>query len=408
MRIDMVWSPVGKFTYKIAKKEIFNNEVFLGELKKFCFESDLDFDKSLLRCEGYFDGISSRHPYNKSFWSLIEFLVRKKIIGDLSRLKYNAKNLKKLKELAKENILIILPNHKSVFDFMILPYVLATESAILPSILAADVFDIFFIGTFFRKIGAYFVKREEKDPLYFITFKYYLGLLLKYQIVNMFFIEGGRNKKGDYSTPRVGVLKYILEGKRRDNIEKDILFVPVSLSYEFVPEQGVVVSEHVSQKRKHISKSLLKYLSVGKKFENCYIHFNEPIRLSELSEKYKEDRLLLSSLADEVMEKIKGSIIVSNTALICYTLDKLGKGSLGFEDFKKHVKENYDFLKSEGRDVRYVDLEKLEDHLKRMQLKNIVKVKENQIIVPENSKNLIQYYSNNILHFFNAQSGQEL
>ena len=400
MYYEKIWSSVGTFNFKIAKNEIFSNPKFIQELKNFCVDQKTDFDESKSKCLEYFNEIASRYTYNKTFWSFMEYIVRTKIIVDLKRLKYNTENLKELNELAQKNIIIFLPNHKSVFDFMILPYIIATKSYIYPSILAADTFDIFPIGPIFRKSGVYFVRRSENDPLYSFIFKYYIALLLKFGVANLFFLEGGRNKSGGYSNPKAGVIKYVLEGKKRENIDKDILFVPISLSYEFVPELEVVISEHISQKRKHISRSLVKYISLGKKFEMCYLHFNRPIKLSDFTEKYKDDKSLINNIANYVMIRIKESIIVTNTALMCYTIKKLGKETLSIQDFEKHFNTNYTFLKNNKRNVDNINLDKIEDHLKLMKSKNIIRFNENEISIPKNSKNLINYYSNNILHFF--------
>lgn len=395
-----MWSSVGTFNFETAKNEIFSDSKFVQELKDFCADQKVDFNESKLKCMEYFEEIASRYTYNKTFWSFMEYIVRTKIIVDLKRLKYDPKNLKKLKELAKKNIIIFLPNHKSVFDFMILPYIISTQSYICPSILAADTFDIFPIGTIFRKSGVYFVRRNESDPLYAIIFKHYIALLLKFGIANLFFLEGGRNKSGGYSSPKAGVIKYILEGKRHENIDKEILFVPISLSYEFIPEQEVVVSEHISQKRKHISKSLVKYISLGKKFGMCYLHFNDPIKLSDFAGKYKEDKPLINNIVNSVMSRIKESIIVTNTALMCYTIKKLGKKTLPIQDFENHFNANYIFLKNKNRNVDNINLDKVEDHLKLMESKKIIKLENDKICASQSSEDLINYYSNNILHFF--------
>jgi len=400
MYIEKIWSQKGKFNYEIAKNDIFSDEKFKDNIKKYCSDNKKDFAKTNLECLEYFNEISCKYTYNKAFWSLMEYIVRTKIIGNLDNLKYNKESLKKLSKLAKENIIVILPNHKSVYDFMILPYILTVDSHIFPSVLAGDVFDIFPINYIFRGTGVYFVRRNEDNPLYFLVFKYYISLLLKYQISSLFFIEGGRNKSGDYSKPKGGVLKYILEGAKRHKINKDILFIPVSISYEFVPEQEVVVSEHHSKKRKHITKSLIKYISSRNKFGKCYLHFGDSISLSNISKICKDDKNLVSSIAEKVMDKIKESIIVTNTSLICYTISKLGKDEVHIDDLKKHLSSNYDLLKKKNKDISNIDLNNIENHLKSMESKNILKFEKNKILVSENSKTLVTYYRNNILHFF--------
>ncbi|MBS3102017.1 1-acyl-sn-glycerol-3-phosphate acyltransferase [Candidatus Woesearchaeota archaeon] len=400
MYLEKVWSSNGKFDYKIAKNELFSDSGFISELKKFCSSNGISAEDAGAKCRGYFSSISGRYTYNKAFWSAMEYFVRTRIIGDRNNLKYGKKNLMKLADLAKDNLLVILPNHKSVFDFMILPYILATELSLFPAILAAEVFDIFPIGCIFRKTGSYFVRREEKDPLYFIVFKHYIALLLKHHIANLFFIEGGRNKDGGYSEPKLGVLKYIIYGKERSHIREDILFVPVSISYEFIPEHKIVVSEHMSQKRKHILKSLIKYLSFGEKFGNCYLHFGDPIKLSDFFSKSKGDSGMIQNLANKVMNEIKEHIVVTNTSLISYTIIKIGKEILPLDKLRMNIRNNYYLLRKSGRDVKNIDLKNIERHLRLMESKNIITIKDDEIHVPKSSKSALEYYRKNILHFF--------
>lgn len=130
------------------------------------------------------------------------------------------------------------------------------------------------------------------------------------------------------------------------------------------------------------------------------MHFNDPVKLSDFTKKYSDNKSVISNLAKDVMNIIKESIIVTNTSLICYTIKKLGKESLSTLDFKNHLKENYNFLKNKNKDVDNIDFDRIDDHLKLMESKNIIKMKKNEIFIPKKSQNLINYYSNNILHFF--------
>ena len=171
MRIEIRRSLKKDLTYYNAKKEIFSDRDFLKELGSIANIKNLDAEKAKHICNEYLREIAAGYTENKLFWNIAEAVVRRKIIGAFENVYYNKEHVQIIKQILKNNLVAIVPNHRSVFDFMILPYILVKETTFMPIILAADVFNIFPLGYIFRKSGAYFVRRNENDELYFLMFK---------------------------------------------------------------------------------------------------------------------------------------------------------------------------------------------------------------------------------------------
>ena len=386
-------------TYEDAKREIFSDKDFLNELNFLVQKKNLDSEKSKLICSKYLKEIAAKYTKNRIFWNISETIVRRKIIGGFKNVYYNRANVEIIKRLAKKKIVNIVPNHRSVFDFLIIPYILIKETTFVPTTLAADIFNIFPLGLLFRRFGSYFVRRNENDELYFLMFKHYVMLISKHELMHMFFIEGGRNKTGGYSIPKKGILKYILYGAKKYKPKKDVIFIPISISYDYVPESNIVIEENKSGKRKHIFKSVINYLT-HKNQGNCYINFGEPISASTIKKKTKSEDKIVDILGDSLMSNIKSLVVVSPTALLCYTL--LNKNKINLIEFKKKFKINFEKLKRSKKNVAYIDLNKIMDYILFADDKRIIKFDKNDqiIFVDSKQRQMIEYYSNNILHLF--------
>ena len=232
----------------------------------------------------------------------------------------------------------------------------------MPIVPAAEVFDVFPVGKIFRKLGAYFVKRENNDEFYPLVLKHYVMLISKFELVHMFFIEGGRNKSGGYSEPKVGLLKYIIDGRKKHRISKEIAFIPVNISYDFVPESDVVIKEHVSGKRTHISNSLIKCLTKSD-LGNCHVTFGNPIYLSHFLGK-KDDYKTVKELGDLIIEKIKGMAVITPISLLCFTIYRIRGKSISEEELGKKLKrklnlkfigtKNFDAIIDEGKEKGFL------------------------------------------------------
>lgn len=70
----------------------------------------------------------------------------------------------------KDGPLILVPSHKSYIDFLIVAYILFSYHIQSPHVAADDLFrNIAVIGHLLRLMGAFFVRKNQKDPVYKVT-----------------------------------------------------------------------------------------------------------------------------------------------------------------------------------------------------------------------------------------------
>jgi glycerol-3-phosphate O-acyltransferase len=141
---------------------------------------------------------------------------------------------------------ILMPSHRSYMDFIILSYMLLVMGFPLPHICAGEDFlRLGPIADMMRGSGAFFMRRSFKgDMLYANLFKEYVRSLVRRAEPVEFFIEGTRSRSQKTLGPKLGLLKMVTDSfLEPQNDINDVLFVPISLSYEKILEGTVYADE---------------------------------------------------------------------------------------------------------------------------------------------------------------------
>ncbi len=387
---------------KKAKGDIFSDSEFSDSLSAIATDKKISLETARSLCSVYFDEIAAQSTQNKLFWNAMELFVRKNIIQKFDTIYYNKDALEVIKKQHGKSSVVLVPNHRSTFDFMILPYIVVKETSYAPMILAADLFTAFPVGPLFRRMGAYFVCRESPDLLYSLVFKYYVMQIVRHRLLHLFFIEGGRNKSGGYSPPKIGMLKYILDGVKKYNPSDDVLFLPVNITYDIVPESSVVLQEHQSGKRKHIFKSL-RYYFFKKKSGNCYLSFGRPRTLQHYLKQYSEKKAI-QQLACTLSEDIKSLVTITPTALLCYVLLTTGNQTLSEQECQELYTKKIALIRKKNQSQIFPAPASYASVFKFLCTQKIVAYTPSAgITIPQESGEWMNYYASNIRHIFEEE-----
>ena len=128
----------------------------------------------------------------------------------------------------------------------ILSYICYKNKITLPHIAAGVNLSFFPMGTIFRHSGAFFIRRTFKGKkLYTSVFKQYLKTLVADSYLLEFFVEGGRTRTGRLVFPKMGIINYLVEAID-ENYNKDLIFLPISINYDRVPEESSYIKEKVA------------------------------------------------------------------------------------------------------------------------------------------------------------------
>ncbi len=198
--------------------------------------------------------------------------------------------LSELKEQTKGKRVIYMPSHRSHLDYLLLSYVLLENYLEAPHIIAGNNLNMIGVGKILKSSGAVFIRRAfTNQPIYATAFITYIHYLLDHRVPLEVFIEGGRSRTGKNMPPKIGFLSILIEYFLK-NPDKDLSFVPVSFTYERIPEESAYVNElNGGEKQQENMFELLKAYKVLKKnFGKVYVSFAPVMSLRQMIDIYAE------------------------------------------------------------------------------------------------------------------------
>jgi len=321
-------------------------------------ESGRSVERTELEAERLFREISANMSSTFLF-------VLARVVGWIFRRMFGSiesTGLEKVAETARQNPIVLVPGHRSYFDFLILSWLFYQNFLLPPHIVARDNMAFGPFGFVFRRAGAFFMRRSLDDPLYKEVFRAYVAYLVREGFTQEFFIEGGRSRTGKSLTPRFGILSWdveaFLESRRRD-----LFFVPIGITYERLVEEGSMVDElQGGTKQKESVLGLLRARRfLRSRFGTVHIHFAEPISLAEAlddrrerfrrastPEELEEKRRFIEELGYRIVQEINWAAVANSTAVAASVL--LGHPYRGMRRdlFVERMHETIAVLRVEG------------------------------------------------------------
>jgi glycerol-3-phosphate O-acyltransferase len=239
------------------------------------------------------------------------------------------RGLEKVAEHARRHPVVLVPSHRSYFDFLILSWLFYENYLVPPHIAARENMAFGPFGFLFRRAGAFFLRRSFDDPLYKAVFRAYVSYLVREGFTQEFFIEGARSRTGKTTTPRLGMLAWNVQAFV-DSGRRELFFVPVAISYERLVEEGAMVRElEGAAKEQESMLGLVRARSVlSRRFGSVFVNFGEPISLAETlggrealwsgaerPEQEAERRRIVEGLGRELVERINWSMVATATSV---------------------------------------------------------------------------------------------
>ncbi|WP_425040798.1 1-acyl-sn-glycerol-3-phosphate acyltransferase [Primorskyibacter sp. S187A] len=218
------------------------------------------------------------------------------------RLGYHAEDA--LTSIEPDATVVFVMNHRSNMDYVLVTYLAAERSAL--SYAVGEWARIWPISRLIRAMGAYFIRRRSRNALYRKVLARYVAMATQNGVAQAMFPEGGLSLNGALAAPRVGLLKYIVDGW--DPEGHDVVFVPVAINYDRVLEDRVLMAADRSGERRFaapfgdIFRFWVKQLSLrirGKfhRFGYAAVSFGAPVSLRASP---KDPEVLASLLVDRI------------------------------------------------------------------------------------------------------------
>lgn len=253
-----------------------------------------------------------------------------------SGMEVDAEGVKALKNVGKQNPIVLIPSHKSHADYLILSYALYHQDMNVPLVAAGENLSFWPMGTIFRRCGAFFIRRSFKgDHLYALVMEKYLRNLLKQGQMIEFFIEGGRSRTGRVLRPKLGMLTMLIRSWEA-GVTEDIALAPISMNYEKVIEEKSYIRElEGGAKSKESATKLLGVFKVlTKRYGRVFVEFAEPISLKVAfgcdaatfaAKPEAEKRAAIKQLGDHIAGSINSVSVVTPSPVVAAALLAHGK-----------------------------------------------------------------------------------
>ncbi|NLA40998.1 MAG: hypothetical protein GX874_06265 [Smithella sp.] len=336
----------------------------------------------------------------------------------------DAEGLANIRNLSKKMPFVIISCHRSHIDYLLLSYVFYKHNIQLPFIAAGNNLSFFPLGYLFRRSGAFFLRRSFRgNEVYGEVFSRYMAMLLKEGLPLEFFIEGGRSRTGKMVMPKYGLLSMIIQAYQ-DKYCENLAAVPVYIGYDRVIEEKSYLKElSGAPKVRENTVEIIKTTKIlRKRYGRVYVNIGEPIVLKDYlaaQEKsmdkmtVEERQSLYRKIGYEVVLEINKVSVVTPFALVASGLLSHDRRGISHEELLGILNEFYEYLST--RQVKFADTFAHRDRtitdalnifdetdiISRVETDEEEEEMQEVVYSLSDAKRLnLEYYKNNILHFF--------
>jgi glycerol-3-phosphate O-acyltransferase len=344
----------------------------------------------------------------------------------------DAEGLARVRHAARRGPVVLVPSHKSHIDYLVLSQVFFKDGMMPPHVAAGENLSFWPLGLVFRRAGAFFLRRSFKgDKLYATVFAAYVRRVMKEGHALEFFIEGGRSRTGRLLPPKLGMLSMSVDPVL-DGTVNDVEFIPVSISYEKIIEARSYQHElSGGAKKKEDVGALLSSTSVLRsKYGRVYVDFDEPISLRAFAaargieiksrpelqdiaatdEPSPESRQLVTQLGHRIVYGINRVTRATPTSIAALVLLSTARRGLGEQELYARAERLLGFLRElDARQSSTLASETLRPAIREAigrlagdKLLSLVPSPDGDTIirVGDDGRRALDYYKNNLLHFF--------
>ena len=381
-----------------------------------------DFAAVQKQAKRYLDEIAS--DYNELFvevWDKILTWLWNNIYDGVV---VDGEGIAKIRNVSKKMPFIIIPCHRSHIDYLLLSYIFYKNNIQMPFVAAGTNLSFFPMGYIFRKSGAFFLRRSFKgNDLYAEVFAKYVKVLLKEGLPLEFFIEGGRSRTGKMVMPKYGLLSMILQAYQEKAVD-DLAAIPVYIGYDRVIEEKAYLQElGGAPKEKEKATEMIKSSRLlRKRYGRVYMNVGEPILLkSYLAAQEKplddmtmvERQSLYRRIGYTIVRAINRVSVVTPFALTAAGLLCYDRRGISLGELREVLAEFYDYLsfRKVPFAMTFADREKaVGEALNLFDQSGLIsrmgaeedeeEVEEIVYSLADDKRMNLEYYKNNILHYF--------
>jgi glycerol-3-phosphate O-acyltransferase len=359
--------------FKLTKRQVlldrlkYDPEV-MKALEEYSREQSVPNEMALKKVERYAKEIVP--AFNAYVYFRIGNWISKSVARLLYRVRIGFADEDGLAKIDPHSSVVFIMNHRSNMDYILLGYLALNRVAL--SFAVGEWARIWPVQQMVRAMGAFFVRRGSRNPLYRRVLARYVQMATEGGVVQAVYPEGGLSRNGRLNEPRIGLLDYMLRGFDPDG-ERDLVFIPVGINYDRVLEDRSLLLDTTPETKKKsrlfVMKTTLAFIRHNLslmarghwyRFGYAVANFGTPISTKKYLKTHeldfrnldKEARIeKVQRLANDLMQTVSEVIPVVPAALIAYVFTKEPDKNFSDLEIKARVQSLLDKLEKQGAQV---------------------------------------------------------
>ena len=200
--------------------------------------------------------------FNPWLYFRLGYFLARRTVQLLYRVRMGYSDDRSLADVEPNASVVFVMNHRSNMDYVIVAYFAAQRSAL--SYAVGEWARVWPLQALVRSLGAYFVRRDSRNPLYRQVLARYVQAATAAGVVQAVYPEGGLSRDGRLRRPKLGLINYMVSAFDPAG-ERDLVFVPVGINYDRVLEDRTLVRERepraaAPRSRTFIALTLLRFV----------------------------------------------------------------------------------------------------------------------------------------------------
>lgn len=359
--------------------------------------------------------------FNAYIYYRFGYWISKKLAMMLYKVRVKTATKKHLSQIDPNATVVFVMNHRSNMDYILVSFLISEKMTM--SYAVGEWARVWPLQSLIKSMGAYFVRRNSRNPLYRKVLERYIAMATKEGVCQAVFPEGGLTRDGKIRAPKLGFLDYMLRNYNH-NEDRDVVFIPVGINYDRVLEDRTLLRTlDPNAKRRsgwYALKTTVKFWvhtmrlarrHQWKRFGYASVSFANPISTKDYCEKNNVNFYQLESeerftqvavLANELMKDIEKAVPAVPIVLLASVFLSSKDQALSKEQVLAKARILIDSVESKGGQVLFPNKDKqvnLEAAMEMLCLRHLVECDDDTYIMAKNAEKVLEYYQNSIVHW---------
>ena len=359
--------------------------------------------------------------FNPWLYFRIGYYLARRTVQFLYRVRMGYSDERALSEIEPNASVVFVMNHRSNMDYVIVAYFAAQRSAL--SYAVGEWARIWPLQALIRSLGAYFVRRDSRNPLYRQVLARYVQAATAAGVVQAVYPEGGLSRDGRLRRPKLGLINYMVAGFDPEG-ERDLVFVPVGINYDRVLEDRTLVRERDpkaanTRSRTYVALTLLRFVSHqaalrlrGRwhRFGYACVNFGRPVSIRAYAARRGIDfRALDPPSRFDAVERLGGELLaaiatvvpVLPVSLVASVFVRHPDRPMSELEVKAKAQSLIDELEARGAYVHIAHADRdyaVTMGLRMLALRHFIRESDGLYRAHDDEGEMLRYYANSIEH----------